>query len=403
LGRGAAFGGFGFAGRLKSEVSVIKDALKETAGEIDDTAKVIDKLAGKEILSEDEIIRLANAERALGALQERTEGLQKELAPLEIPLLAFEKAVETQESLNDQIDLFKLMRQEGLKASDILEGLTFGVDIKQEDFVTAQARILEQINKRLEVQLTGELAFGEFLTGFEELRQPIEDIIADTVQVSGAGGGIAKFFQAEVIGPLEAAVRQYDAGIARATEDLLTTTPDTGLANFLKTVIEVDTSQRAEEIDKIAAAQERLLGIQKQQQQLDFLNEQQKLLDLISKNELDAGEILQGLQLGIDANAGSLLDAMGRALGAVIDKTNETLQIASPSKVFERIGARVMEGLQMGLQNSDTFAPVASARQIATTAINNVSNREINIQYTNNSGAALADASELDFLLASYA
>lgn len=59
----------------------------------------------------------------------------------------------------------------------------------------------------------------------------------------------------------------------------------------------------------IAEAQAKILKLQKQQAELDFLGQQVKLLELIQKHGLDAAEVMKGMPLGIGANARELFGA----------------------------------------------------------------------------------------------
>lgn len=159
--------------------------------------------------------------------------------------------------------------------------------------------------------------------------------------------------------------------------------------------------ERAQIEERIRVENEKLLALQEKQSQLGFLQSQLDLLKLVREEGLDPANILGGLQLGLEADEGGLLEAMTRATQSLIDRANEELQIGSPSKVFMRIGQQVSQGLLAGL--SGDLNPPAGARQINNQAINNISNRTININYSNNSGLPLNDANELNFLLGSYA
>lgn len=93
----------------------------------------------------------------------------------------------------------------------------------------------------------------------------------------------------------------------------------------------------------------KLLELEKQRSDLAFLEQQLDLINLIEENQLDAESILGGLELGLDADVGGLLDATIAATQAMIDAANDELQIASPSKVFRRIGEQTMAGLTEGV------------------------------------------------------
>jgi TP901 family phage tail tape measure protein len=130
-------------------------------------------------------------------------------------------------------------------------------------------------------------------------------------------------------------------------------------------------------------AEEKIAMLQRQQQQIEFLQQQTELLDIIRQNQLNAAEILGGLELGIDASATDVADAMIRAMQAMVARTQEELGIASPSSVFARIGEQIAEGLAMGIQRgggavSQIAAQTMSASPTSSTAVNNTFNTTIN-------------------------
>lgn len=113
--------------------------------------------------------------------------------------------------------------------------------------------------------------------------------------------------------------------------------------------------------------QEELARLEEQRARLAFLQTQVDLLNLIRDNDLDAS-ILDGLELGLDANMEDIIAAMTEAVRQLVERTNEELDIASPSGVFEEIGANVMEGFAEGLRETDAVeAGVREAmRDVAT-------------------------------------
>jgi TP901 family phage tail tape measure protein len=131
---------------------------------------------------------------------------------------------------------------------------------------------------------------------------------------------------------------------------------DTQLLHQLEAFVRLD-NERRQLAEEYAEQQERILKLQEAQQDLQFLEQQMKLLDLIAEHGLDAS-ILEGLQLGIDADAGAVVDAMAQAIQAIIDQAEGQLGIASPSRIFTRIGEFVNEGLAQGLS---MLRPVESA------------------------------------------
>jgi hypothetical protein len=109
--------------------------------------------------------------------------------------------------------------------------------------------------------------------------------------------------------------------------------------------------ERAVAAEEYAAAQEHVLALQKQQQDLQFLKQQFDLLELIQANGLDSSAILGGLELGINADVPSLIDAMTRAMQQIVDAANNELGIASPSKVFRSMGTNVTDSFVTGVDS----------------------------------------------------
>lgn len=127
--------------------------------------------------------------------------------------------------------------------------------------------------------------------------------------------------------------------------------------------------------------QEELARLEEQRARLDFLNTQVDLLNLIRDNNLDAS-ILDGLELGLDANMEDIIAAMTEAVRQLVERTNDELEIASPSGVFEEIGANVMDGFADGIRKRTD-----DARRQLQTAMKQAA------------GIGLADSSRLDATL----
>jgi len=100
---------------------------------------------------------------------------------------------------------------------------------------------------------------------------------------------------------------------------------------------------------------ERQAALEEKRSQLKFLQDQMELIELIRENGLSTS-ILDGLTLGLDADAGALMDAMVAAMSELVTAAEDELDIASPSGVFREIGARIMDGLERGIAGSDPAA-----------------------------------------------
>ena len=100
---------------------------------------------------------------------------------------------------------------------------------------------------------------------------------------------------------------------------------------------------------KLTQMEREALALEKQRQDLAFLQEQAKLLELIREHGLDAGAILSGITLGIDADVGAIVRAMTAAMQAIVEQAEAELGISSPSMVFARIGSQMMAGLEASI------------------------------------------------------
>lgn len=146
-----------------------------------------------------------------------------------------------------------------------------------------------------------------------------------------------------------------------------------------------------------AAIQDDLLETASQQAQLDFLQQQLDLITLVQDAGLDAGEVLGGLTLGLDASIPDLVAATNAVIQAMIDQVNAdlgtitdlgtaiggaiesgvtgSLGIASPSKVMAGLADNAMSSfvntaLSWGPAISRTFgAMVAGPTMVAAPAL----------------------------------
>lgn len=87
----------------------------------------------------------------------------------------------------------------------------------------------------------------------------------------------------------------------------------------------------------------------------------------INLAELGAN-ILRGLAAGITGAAGAVVDAMRNAVNAAIKAAKSALGIASPSKVFEGLGAFTGEGFERGVESAAPDAQSAMANMVSPLA-----------------------------------
>ncbi len=361
--------------------------------------------------------------------------------PLAAVANQFEKQQELNTSLKDQLGLLELAKKEGIDASRFLQDLTFGAEADDLDFAKAQTAILAEINKGAEKELLTRISFGDLFEDLARGKNPISEIF-EKVSVGGPASKIASTFQDTVFGPLRTQVAALDQDFLEAKESLIFAGPDAEKTEALKSTLSEINADRLKTVQEVEAAQKRILAIQEKQSQLDFLKQQQDLLKLIEDNGLAAEEILGGLTLGLDADPTALLGGMERALTAIVGQTNAMLkgaelvaplsleEIAAQTAATEAaqkaladrqqgeedffaflnsegalpltdLGQQFADQLSATLSNPVT-APPASATQIASAGTTTTTNNTTNVDYTNNSGAPLADVAELNFLMASY-
>jgi phage-related protein len=155
---------------------------------------------------------------------------------------------------------------------------------------------------------------------------------------------------------------------------------NTELAETIKSVLILrDLEQeRADATQEVLEAERAIAELQRQQENLAFLQQQIALLDLIAERGLDAEAILGGLQLGIDADVLAVTQAMSAAMAEIIQQTEEQLGIASPSRVFQNIGAQLMMGLAQGVRDAE-FIPQQAAGDATAGMVQTVNNNTVNM------------------------
>ena len=113
--------------------------------------------------------------------------------------------------------------------------------------------------------------------------------------------------------------------------------------------------------EEYLALQEEIAALEEARQQLDFLGYQMDLLNLITENGLDTS-ILDGLELGLDANMSDIVAAMTAAVRQLITATEDELDIHSPSGVFRDIGQNIMRGMALGIADNRSLDTVMRER-----------------------------------------
>jgi len=196
----------------------------------------------------------------------------------------------------------------------------------------------------------GERIASGFLEAFEGIEERGEALFDVLDGLSGLGGGFGKIFKAQKIDPIKQELDEFTEAIVRMGEQLglgldpltdpmtrlilMRMMTDATLSSGERNTAQIMLSfmeERGRLMGEYNEQQERLLRLQEQQAKLDFLGQQLDLLKLIRDNGLDAS-LLEGLTLGLEADAGQLMDAMTAAMQALIKAAEDELGIHSPSR-----------------------------------------------------------------------
>lgn len=109
---------------------------------------------------------------------------------------------------------------------------------------------------------------------------------------------------------------------------------------------------------QIKKEEEARAKLAKQQADLQFLQQQLGLIKTLQDLGLNPQDVLGGITFGLDASLEDLINATSRATQAIINQVNSDLQISSPSKVMAKVGERIMQGLQVGMDRVGVDIPL---------------------------------------------
>jgi len=192
--------------------------------------------------------------------------------------------------------------------------------------------------------------------GIEESAAGVEEAMAALFDAGGAlsgfGSSFVRSYQEMTLRPLEDSLD----GINEQIRELEASGGGFGGPGGLPTVearklAELYQAQAAAN-EEIAGAQERIVELQRQQSQFEFLEQQMELLQFLRESGLDPADILGGIELGLNASLPDLIDAMSTAMQAIIAQAEEDLGIASPSSVFKSLMREVGTGSVLGLDEA---------------------------------------------------
>lgn len=190
--------------------------------------------------------------------------------------------------------------------------------------------------------------------------------------------------------------------------DLLQAIVDTGQGGFYQGQIisAIDAQDKLNQaLAEQASVQKEILDMQRQQADLQFLQQQLSLIKMINDMGLDARDILGNITFGLDASLPDLIKATNNVVSAVVNQINgditsltstgqaignaitsgvtQTLQIASDSKVMAKLGAYTTGGfikgmmsqvpnLMAGVSQAITGPAIVSAPALAGAGGNNI-------------------------------
>lgn len=123
--------------------------------------------------------------------------------------------------------------------------------------------------------------------------------------------------------------------------------------------------------DAYIAQREKLYRIEQASLELDFLQTQLDLMGALERLGDELGDnlrtILDGMQFGLDADAGALVAFMDELIQAMLAQTKSSLGAFSHSTKYEALGREISRGMEVGIM-AEAYRPLA-----ATTHITNVS------------------------------
>jgi iron-sulfur cluster repair protein YtfE (RIC family) len=166
--------------------------------------------------------------------------------------------------------------------------------------------------------------------------------------LSGLGSAAARMLRSRTIDPLRDSIRGMDSAINELLDSMGYRTIDEaisagGMAGFwapsteLTELLQLD-KDRANAMAEYEEHQRTIVELQRQQENMAFLQQQIKLLDMITEYGLDPSLILGGTQLGIGADPTAIIAAMVAAMQAVLGQLgseyNLTINTNAP---FENI------------------------------------------------------------------
>ena len=249
--------------------------------------------------------------------------------------------------------------------TEIIAGIVAGLDEEKDTLYEKMADIADDLYRvataglawlsdPLELRLDTQTdALDEFARQFEDALRPFGDLELRL------GAGVVD----QLRGMDAEALRASLYGLRYSNEYM--TTPAVA-AEVERLIALAEERHAAEEAmlatqRELAEVEERRLELEREQARLNFLQSQIDLVNTIKELGLSTS-ILQGLELGLDANAGDLIDAMEEVVRQLIEAAEDELEIASPSQVGYGLMENFMGAMERGITDN-ARAPVDALAQ----------------------------------------
>ena len=302
-----------------------------------------------------ELIRLEQqvAEERFNNLVKQSIELRKQQQQQE-ERFSFEKHIlAAVETFNDrtrmQLDLMQKAVELGIDLGNVIPNNTLLIDGSYESqrlLLKLQQAIADQTGENMRNQIMNIHEEQKRVQGLESALRQLQPLI-DQTNVTSAFG---QRYKATVLDPILKALDQA-AGID---------------------------SERVRLIGEYTRAAQKLVEINKKEEQLGFLQQQLDIVKMIHDQDLVGGaSLFDGIAFGVNASIDDLLTLTNRVLNAMITETKDELGIHSPSTVFAEIGQNMMRGLSQGIQQG-MVRPFSMLQQ-ATMERGMVSSRTLNL------------------------
>lgn len=274
--------------------------------------------------------------------------------------------------------------------TEIWEGIVRGITEKANELKDKIGQIIQDLIDRVRELLDISSPSGVFrevgismmdglIEGLKDGQPDVNQLINEIFDLAGPfarlGSQAARFLKSETVDPIKDQLRDLAEEKADLEEELAGLPDDytTDPSAFLRRVAIMERlaqirGQETQLTQELSEAERQLLEFERARQQLAFLEDQQRLLQMIQEHGLDPSEILGGLQLGLDADMGDVLAAMTRAMQQIIQQAEDEMGIASPSKVFAQIGRDMIAGLAAGIDSLVSKPAEAISRATAQAA-----------------------------------